>query len=95
VKRLEKGAVRRPDTQIAVEDEERFSQSFNDVLGIIQCELQRVLAWLPVGEVVRHDRSSRLTATAIKKPTWTNTSRVDHVGLLSNELPGGAGLPFI
>jgi hypothetical protein len=30
-----------------------------------------------------------------KKPTWRNTAKVfDHVGLLVNEPPGSAGLPF-
>jgi hypothetical protein len=32
----------------------------------------------------------------MKKPTWRNTPKVfRHVGLLFNELPGLAGLPFI
>ena len=40
-------------------------------------------------------RPSR-TAASKKKPTWWNTLEVfDHVGLLVNEPPGQAGLPFI
>jgi hypothetical protein len=31
-----------------------------------------------------------------KKPTWRNTPKVfDHVGLLVNEPPGTAGVPFV
>jgi hypothetical protein len=52
--------------------------------------------WINPGFAVSRDGSPDFCAAKTKKADVTEHPRVfDHVGLLINELPGMAGLPFI
>jgi len=51
-----------------------------------------VVHWIPPGRL----SPPRVLLKTNKKPTWPTTSKViNHVGLLVNEPPDPAGLPFI
>jgi|SRR6266851_942526 len=60
----------------------------------------RAICWAKVEldlliSVILGGRDSFAPPQAKKKPTWSDTPKVsDHVGLLVNEPPGTAGLPF-